>query len=76
MMRIAVTLSNTSDQIIRVEIPTANFDEYIMSAELKTVQLEINTIFNIKLTQGRNVQRTNFTPTQEGQTVNLSRYFQ
>ena len=58
MPKIAVTLSNTSNQIVRIEIPTANIDQYLMAAELQTIQLEINQIYNIKLTQGRNIQRT------------------
>ena len=60
-MKIAVTLSNTSNEIVRIEIPSANIDQYLMAAELQTVQLEINQIYNVKLTQGCNVQRTKHT---------------
>ncbi len=60
MVKINITISNTSDQIIRVEIPDLSKDEYLMSSELKTLEVEVNKIYNVKLTQGCNVQRTKY----------------
>lgn len=53
-----VTLANTSNDAIRVEIDDINFDEYVHPNSMHRVSLAFNETYGIKMTKGRNVQRT------------------
>ena len=57
---VSVALSNTGDPIIRVEIPSANFDSFLMASSIEKVMLNIGQTYNIKLTEGRTVKNTKY----------------
>ena len=60
MTTVPVDLHNTGDHIIRVEIPSANFDKYMDAASIIPVNLNVHQVYNIKLTKGRLVKRTKY----------------
>ena len=60
MSTVSVALSNTGDSIIRVEIPSANFNQFLMASSIVNVTLNIGQTYNIKLTQGRTVKNTKY----------------
>ena len=60
MSTVSVALSNTGDSIIRVEIPSANFNQFITASSIVNVTLNIGQTYNIKLTEGRTVKNSKY----------------
>jgi hypothetical protein len=53
-------VQNSSDQIIRVEIPSANFNKFISANAIEPVTLNLGQTYNFKLTKGRVVKNTKY----------------
>ena len=87
-----VTVINTSNDIIRVEISDIDIDTNVHPNSMLRISLTLFQTYNIKMTKARNVQRTAYvvchdytitnliflcscTPVEEGQTLNVARYF-
>ena len=60
MSTVSVVLSNTGDSIIRIEITSANFDKYLMAPSIEKVTLNIDQVYNIRLTQGDTVKNAKY----------------
>ncbi|KJA14828.1 hypothetical protein HYPSUDRAFT_415647 [Hypholoma sublateritium FD-334 SS-4] len=70
-----VTVINTSSDIIRVEISDADFDSNIHANGMHRISLTLFRTYNIKMTKVRSVQRTTYTPVEEGGTLDVAHYF-
>lgn len=55
-----VTVINTSNDIIRVEISDVDFDSNIHANDMRRISLTLCQTYNIKMTKGRNVHRTTY----------------
>ena len=60
MSSVSVDFSNTGDNIIHLQITTANIDKYVAAVSIERFSLNIGQTYNIKLTQGRIVKNTKY----------------
>lgn len=62
---VSVYLSNLGDNIIRVEITSANIDTFLSAASIEKINMNIGQTYNIKMTQGRVVKNTKYVQFQD-----------
>jgi len=76
-MTMNLYLSNTGDQVIKVEIPAANnYAQMVNASNIDSVTLNVGQTYNFKMTKARDVKHVNYTPNSDSSTLEIDRYFQ